>query len=115
MDCWSQIRALEGKPLRTLDRYKPFEVVAVAENQVALKVSAGKIWTVRCKEIKGAFRQLTLTGAISRSEIRERHSQWNPAYVAVILAELDGVKYGLGPIWLFYRLEWIATPDCFAG
>lgn len=35
MDCWSQVRALEGKPLRTLDHHRPPEVVAVAENQVA--------------------------------------------------------------------------------
>lgn len=91
MDCWSQVRALEGRPLRTLDRHKPFEVVAVAENQVALKVSTGKIRTVRHKEIEGAFRELTLTGKISQSEIHERHSRWNPAYVAAILAELEGV------------------------
>lgn len=105
MDCWSQVRTLEGKPLRTLDRHKPFEVVAMAENQVALKVSTGKIRTVRRTEIEGAFRELTLTGAISRSGIRERHSQWNPAYVAAILAELNGITYQLGPIRLFYRSE----------
>lgn len=105
MECWSQVLALEGKPLRTLDRRKPFEVVAVAENQVALKVSTGKIRPVRREEIEGAFHELMLKGEISRSEIRERHSQWNPAYVAAILAELDGVTYQLGPIRLFYRSE----------
>lgn len=105
MDYWSQIRALKGKLLRTLDRRKPFEVVAVAENQVALEVSTGKIRTVRRKEIESAFRELTLTGAISRSEIQARHSQRNPAYVAAILAELEGVTYRLGPIQLFYRSE----------
>jgi hypothetical protein len=105
MDCWSQIRALEGKSLRTLDRHKPFEVVAVTEKQVALKVSTGKVRPVRREEIEGAFRGLILTGEISRSEIRKRHSQWNPAYVAAILAELDGVTYQLGPIRLFYRLK----------
>ena len=105
MDCWPQIRALEGKTLQTLDRHKPFEVVAVAESQVALKLSTGKIRTVRRKEIEDAFGELTLGGAISRSEIHERHSQWNPAYVAAILAELEGVTYLLRPIRLFYRSE----------
>ena len=105
MDCWPQIQALEGKTLQTLDRHKPFEVVMVAESRVTLKVSTGKIRTVRRKEIEDAFRELTLGGAISRSEIRERHSQWNPAYVAAILAELEGVTYRLRPIWLFYRSE----------
>lgn len=105
MDWWPQIQALEDKPLRTLDRCKPFEVVAVAENQVALKVSTGKIRTVRRKEIEGAFRELTLTGAISRSDIRERYSRWNPAYVAAILAELEGVTYRVRPIRLFYHSE----------
>jgi len=38
-----------------------------------------------------------------RSEIRERHSRWNPVYVAAILAELERVTYQLRPIRLFYR------------
>lgn len=105
MDCWSQIRALEGKLLRTLDRRKPFEIVAVTENQVALKVSTGKIRTVRRKEIENAFRELTLTGTISRSDIQERYSPRNPAYVAAILAELDRVTHQLGPIRLFHHSE----------
>jgi len=105
MDFWSQVRALEGKSLRTLDRRRPFEVVVVAESQIVLKVSTKKLRTVRRKEIESAFRKLTLTGEISRSEIEEQHSPRNIAYVAAILAELDGVTYQLGPIQLFYRLK----------
>ncbi|MBC8263122.1 MAG: hypothetical protein H8E47_03250 [Anaerolineales bacterium] len=105
MDFWSQVRALEGKSLRTLDRHKLFEVVTVADTQVVLKVSTGKIRPVRREEIEGAFRELALTGEISRSDIRERHSDWNPAYVAAILAELAGVTCRVRPIRLFYRSE----------
>ena len=101
-----QIRALEGKPLLTLDRRRPFEIVVVAENWVKLRVvGTGKMRTVRRKEIKGAFHELALRGEISRSEIHERHSPRNPAYIAAILAEFDGVTYQLGPIRLFYRSE----------
>jgi hypothetical protein len=105
MDCWPQIQALEGKTLHTLDRRKPFEIVMVAEKQVVLKVSTGKIRTVRRSEIEGAFCELTLRGTLSRSGIHERHSPYNPAYVAAILAELEGVTYRLRPIRLFYGVE----------
>jgi hypothetical protein len=103
MDFWSQIRALEGKSLRTLADRKPFEVVSVAQNKIVLKISTEKIRTVWRKEIEGAFHELTRTGDISREEIEERHSPRNIAYVAAILAELNGVTYQLGPIRLFYR------------
>ena len=100
-----QIRALEGKPLLTLDRRRPFEIVSVAENKIVLKISTEKIRTVRRKEIEGAFHELTRTGGISRKGIEERHSPRNIAYVAAILAELNGVTYQLGPIRLSYRSE----------
>jgi hypothetical protein len=105
MDCWPEIQALEGKTLRTLDRRKPFEIVMVAEKQVVLKVSTGKVRTVRRSEIEDAFCELTLRGTLSRSGIHERHSPYNPAYVAAILAELEGVTYRLRPIRLFYGVE----------
>jgi len=103
MDFWSQIRALEGKSLRTLAQRKPFEVVSVAENKIALKISTRKIRTVPRKEIEKAFRKLILTGKVDRWEIEEQHSPRHIAYVTAILAELNGVTYQLGPIRLFYR------------
>ncbi|MBN1139680.1 MAG: hypothetical protein JXM73_24115 [Anaerolineae bacterium] len=109
MDCWSQIRTLQGKTLRTLDQRKPFTVVDILDSQVALKVSTGKIRPVRRDEIEGPFRELVREGEITRTRIQAQYSARNPAYVAAILAELDGVTCRDKPIRLFYRPEKAVT------
>ena len=102
MDFWSQIQHLEGQALRTLAQQKPFEIAAVTDTQVLLQVSTGKVRKLRRIELESAWHELALRGELSRSEIRARHSWGNPAYVAAILAKLDGVTHRIKPIRLLY-------------
>lgn len=109
VDCWSQVQTLEGKTLRTLDRHKSFEVVVTDDSQVLLKLSTGKVRPVRREEIEGAFRELEREGEIDLKGIEARHSPRSTAYVATILAELEGVKYRVRPVRLFYHSEQAVT------
>jgi hypothetical protein len=97
------VKALEGKTLRTLDRRKPFDVLAVLEDAIVLKVSTGKTRSVPRQEIEGAFRELVKVGSISRPRIQKRHSSRSTAYVAAILTHLKGVTHRTHPIQLSYR------------
>jgi hypothetical protein len=103
MDCWSQVRALEGDTLHTLHRNRPFEIIAVDGSQVLIKLSTGKARPVRRQEIEGTFDELVQVGGIDLKAIGERHSPRSTAYVAAILARLDGVRYQLKPVRLLHR------------
>jgi hypothetical protein len=104
VEIWSNIRGLIGRRLHTLDRRKPFVVSSVDETELILMVeSTGKQRKVHRSEIEGAFNDLWLLKEISRAEIRERHSEANPAYVASILAEFPEVDVKLKPIRLYWR------------
>lgn len=98
------MKGLIGSRLRTLDQKKPFVVKAVNQNSLTLIVeSTGKQRKVQRSEIESAFNDLWLRKEISRAEIRERHSDLNPAYVASLLAEIPEVSVKLKPIRLYRR------------
>ncbi len=50
--------------------------------------------------MEAAYQRLMALEELSRSEIRELFSEFNPAYVAAILAALPGVTYSRKPIAL---------------
>ncbi len=103
MDLWSEIAKLKGITLKTLDQNKPFDVVAVEEEAVVIKPHAtGNTRVINGEEIEDAFNELMARGEITRTEIEDRFSPRNPAYVAAILAKLPGVQYDLRPIRLRY-------------
>jgi hypothetical protein len=106
MDVWTEIEKLQGKTLKTLVQNKPFDVVLVGNRRVIVRPHvSGVERPIRREAIEGAFGELVLRGELTRSEIRERYSNFNPAYVAAILAALPGVTHILKPIRLYYQVE----------
>ncbi|MBC8446827.1 MAG: Eco57I restriction-modification methylase domain-containing protein [Chloroflexi bacterium] len=108
------IEELVGQELRTLQEDNPFTVDEVRERQVKIMVgTTGNRRTIQRKEIEPAWEHLVEERAISRAEIRRQFSDFNPAYVAAILAALPGVTHSTEPIQLFYgqEAEPEATPE----
>jgi hypothetical protein len=103
IDCWSEIRNLRGRTLKTLDRRKPFRVVEVTEHTViVLPLETGNERPIPRAGIENAFRHLVVTGRLTLAELEKEYTPRNPVYAAAMLAELPGVKYFLKPI----RLHW---------
>ena len=101
MDVWIEIGKLKGQTLTTLDQRKPFDVVDVTENAIIVRPHKNDSERkIPRDEIENAFRRLSTMGELTRSDIREQFSNFNPAYVAAIFAALPGVSYSLRPIRL---------------
>jgi len=106
MDLWGEINQLEGKIIRTLDQRKPFEVVDVNDKAVIIKPFVRGIERrIPRKEIEESYRELVALGQLSRSQIMDLYSPWNPAFVTAILAELPHVTHTVRPIILYYKIE----------
>jgi hypothetical protein len=104
MDIWTIIEDLDGLTLHTLDQKKPFRVKAVGDSGVTILVKKTRNERfISRSEIEGSFNDLWVIGELSRGDIRDRHSEANPAYVAAILSEIPGVRYKLKPIRLSYE------------
>src|SRR3990172_5771197 len=75
IDMWSQLRNLQGKTLRTLDRRYPFDVVDVTPTQVILKLHrTRKQRRILKDEIVDSFGELKRQGKISRARIEDNYS-----------------------------------------
>jgi len=104
MDVWTEVEKLQGKTLKTLAQNKPFDVVLVGTQRVIVRPHVrGVERPIRREAIEDAFGELAMRGELTRSEIQERYSNFNPAYVAAILAALPGVTYSLNPIRLRHQ------------
>jgi len=102
-ELWNEIKKLKGRTLHTLDRHKPFEIVAVTENTViVLPHSTRKERPIPRAGIENTFRHLTVTGRLTLTELEKEYTPRNPVYTAAILAEIPGVKWFVKPI----RLTW---------
>jgi hypothetical protein len=97
--------------LRTLDRHSPFKVIAADESQVRLRLSTGKVRSVRREEVEGAFSELRRTGEIDLKAIEKRHSPRSISYVAAMLAQLEGVSLHFKPVRLSYSVAQTTTED----
>ncbi|MCB0018425.1 MAG: hypothetical protein KDE09_11585 [Anaerolineales bacterium] len=101
---WAVIGALEGKTLKTLDRLQPFDVVAVDSAKIIVRPhKSGKERPIKREVVEGAWSDLMRRRELTRNDIRERYSQFNPAYVAAILAAVPDVDYRIRPIRLNIR------------
>ena len=102
MIIWDEIKKLTGRTVKTLDQKKPFDILDVTEH--AMLICPQETQTERPisrDEIEKAYRHLEAIGQITRTEIREKFSEYNPAYVAAILAELPNVRHSTRPIKLW--------------
>jgi len=103
-ECLEQVRRLVGQEIRTLKRHRPFRIVEMDDEVLHIHVgTTGKPRSVQREEIEGAWEHLVRKGEVTRAEIRQRYSEFNPAYVAAILAALPGVIHQVHPIRLTYR------------
>lgn len=99
-----EISKLKGRELHTLDRSNPFTVKDVTQQKVTLLLSqTGKERSIPLIEIEAAWQELVTKGELSRIQIHSDFSEFNPAYVAALLAELPGVTHQDKPIRLFYK------------
>jgi hypothetical protein len=104
MDTWSQISRLRGTTLKTLDQKHPFDIVEVTPEAVTVRPHAtDKERAIRRAEIEPAFQELVTKGVLTRTEIHKQYSEFNPAYVAAILAALPDVQHSVRPIELKYH------------
>ena len=93
-DYWERRLKNVGKP--------PFDIVDVTEHGVIVRPHKSEVERkIPRDEIEDAFRRLSAVGELTRSDIREEFSNFNPAYVAAIFAKLPGVSHSLRPIRLW--------------
>jgi hypothetical protein len=96
-----EIIKLQGKTLLTLDQKKPFEITEVSNNWLVLNTSTESQRTLPMKEIELAWNHLELHEELTMVEVRDLgYSNFNPAYVVAILANLPGVTHSIRPIIL---------------
>jgi len=100
MDLWGEVKKLEGRELHTLDRGRPLRVLDVGADYVLIVTSKSKRRSIRWIEIQNSWDYLERHGQITRTKIMESYSGFNPAYVAVIIANVAGVKRSIRPIVL---------------
>jgi hypothetical protein len=101
MNIWVDIEKLSGQTITTLDQHKPFDIVHVSAQNVIVRPNKTEIERkIPRDEIEGAYRRLVAKGVLTRSDIMEEFSNFNPAYVAAILSKLSGVTYLTKPIRL---------------
>ena len=106
MEIWDMLAHLEGKTLKTLEHNKKFDIIRVENRRVIVTPQISESERIiKRADIEGAFDELRRRGELTRSDIRERHSNFNPAYVAAILAEHPNVSFMTKPIRLRYRVE----------
>lgn len=102
MEIWTEISALKGRILRTLDRQKRFEVLEVDSNQIVILPASTKIQRpIRREGIENAYRRLMVTGQLSIKELEEEFTPRSQVYTATILSILPNVHHSLRPIRLW--------------
>jgi hypothetical protein len=105
MNLWKEIKKFDGQTLKTLDRKKSFDILDVTDHAVLICPQETQTERpISRDEIENSYRHLVAIGQTTRTEIREKFSEYNPAYVVAILAELPNVEHSIRPIKL-----WIAN------
>ena len=100
---WPSISRLSGTELKTLERGRPFDVVAVDEVGVMLSPAvSGKPRTIQRLTLEGTFDALVDRRELSGVEIANEFSPFNAVYVAALLAALPDVAACTRPTRLIF-------------
>lgn len=100
----THINSLRGKELQTLGQRKPFTLDYLHSNIILIITSTGTSRNVPLEGTIDAYNHIQRRGTLTRAEIRENnYSDWNPAYIAAILASFPEIDYTTGPITLFLK------------
>jgi hypothetical protein len=106
MDLAVELRKLQGKRLLTLDQKKPFQITEVFDDMIVLNTSTDSQRTLPMKEMELAWNHLERHKELTRVEVRDLgYSNFNPAYVVAILANLPGVMHSSRPIILRLKID----------
>ncbi len=95
---YDQLKRLERANLETLAQKRPFKILNVSRRWITIRTSVGNVRCISVEEIQSAWNQLKKDKVLTRKEIRLKHSEFNPAYVASILSSFSSVHYDLHPI-----------------
>jgi hypothetical protein len=99
-----ELKKLEGKTLYTLAQNKEFNVVKVSNKEVVLTVSTGKSRPIPFWKFQKARDHLEEYKKLTLVEIRELEiSDFNPTYIAAVLAGIPGVSVSRKPISLYLK------------
>ncbi len=100
----THINSLRGKELQTLGLKKPFIIDYLSSDIILITTSSGASRNVPLEGTIDAYNHIQRRGTLTRAEIRENnYSDWNPAYIAAILASFPEIKYKTKPITLFLK------------
>ncbi|KYC51682.1 MAG: hypothetical protein AMQ74_01043 [Candidatus Methanofastidiosum methylothiophilum] len=92
------IKILSDKEyLFTLKEEKPFRIIDYSNKEILIQTTENKLRKIQRNEIEGPYNYIIKNGKISRSEIQELFSRYNPAYVASILSCHPDIDYQLNP------------------
>ena len=102
----SHINSLRGKQLLTLDQRKPFTVDGIKGSLIMITTSTNAPRNVPLQGTIDAYNHIIKRSVLTRAEIRENnYSDWNPAYIAAILANFLEVEHQTRPITLFLKIQ----------
>jgi len=105
MEIWNLIHSLQGKRLKTLDKKKSFDISYVGNDRVTVTpFISSKERHIKRSTVEDAFSELRMQGKLSRTDIRIRYSEFNPAYIAALLAEHPTVTHKVRPIVLYSHI-----------
>jgi hypothetical protein len=103
---WRFLESRKGERFHTLDQRKPFVLQDVQPTSLTVRVEAsGYPRSIPRSHFEEAWRRLAESGRLSRSEIHDEISRFNPAYVSTLLAHVPGVQYRLSPIVLTFTAQ----------
>jgi len=100
-DVKKHIKELTGKSLNTLFHKKRFTVNGIQDNLILITTSTGTPRNVPLQGTIDAYHYIMKQGILKSTEIRENNfSDWNPVYIAAILASFPEIEHTIRPITL---------------
>lgn len=101
---WEELEILfkDKKTINALKLESPIKLIKITDDNVVIKTANNKFRIISRKEIEDPYIYLMQKGKISRVEIQRFFSPRNPAYVASIPANLEGINHYSKPKIVLY-------------
>jgi uncharacterized membrane protein YkvA (DUF1232 family) len=96
---WDTLRQslVDKEYLFTLKEERPFRIIDFSNKEILIQTTENKLRKIQRSEIEDTYYHIIKNGKISRSEIQELFSPYNPAYVASILSCYPDIIYQVNP------------------
>ncbi|MHA1279491.1 MAG: hypothetical protein ACTSQ8_20005 [Candidatus Helarchaeota archaeon] len=99
------LSCLIGEELFTLSILRSFKIVRIGEESIEIETSTGNSRIIQFNALERSWDHLVTHGSLTRVAIRDKFSNYNPAYVAAILSHFPNVSFNSNPITLYYPLK----------